>query len=107
VNPEVAADDIRILQDTRYLIQALQWQFGIGVDKPKDIPARGMRPGIHLRGTTPLALNKPIAEACCEISRVIGASTIGHNNFRSRRSLAQVREKSPYQRRLIENRNND
>jgi hypothetical protein len=77
------------------------------VDEPKDIPARAVRPDIHLRGATPLAHNKPIAEACSQISRAIGAFTICDNNFGSRRSLAQMRDRSPYQRRLVENRNND
>jgi hypothetical protein len=85
----------------------LQRQFDICVDKPKNVPVRGLRPGIHLPGTTRLALNKPIAEACSEISRAIGTFTIGDNNFGPRRSLTHVREKSPYQRRLVENRNND
>ena len=98
---------MRILHDARNLIQALQWQFNIGVEEPKDFPARGVRSCIHLRGTTSLALNKLIAEAYSKVSRAIGASTIGDNDFGSRRSFAQVREKSPYQRRLIENRNND
>jgi len=98
---------MRILHDARNLIQTLQWQFSIGVEEPKDFPARGVRSRIHLVGTTPLALNKLIAETCSEVSRAIGASTIGDNDFGSRRSLAQVREKSPYQWRLIENRNND
>jgi hypothetical protein len=98
---------MRILHDARDLIQTLPWQFDIRVDKPKDIPVRGVRSCIHLRGTTPLGLNKPIAETCSEVSRAIGTFTIGDNNFGPRRSLTQVREKSPYQRRLIENRNND
>jgi hypothetical protein len=85
----------------------LRWQFGIDVDKPKDIPARGIRPGIHLPGTTPLALNEAIAKACSQINRSIRASPIGYNNLRSRRALSKVREKSPDQGRLIENRNND
>jgi hypothetical protein len=98
---------MRILHDARNLIQTLQWQFGIGVEEPKDFPARGVRSCIHLVGTTSLALNKLIAETCSEVSRAIGTFTIGDDNLGSRRSLAQVREKSPYQRRLIENRNND
>src|SRR5207245_11779275 len=73
-NPKVAADYIRILHDARDLIQTLQWHFDIRVDKPKDLPVRGVRPGIHLPGTTPLALNEPIADACREISRPIYAS---------------------------------
>jgi hypothetical protein len=68
---------------------------------------RSVRPGIHLPGTIALALDNPIAKACSEISRAIGASTICDNDFGSGRSLAKVREKSPYQGRLIENRNND
>jgi hypothetical protein len=66
-----------------------------------------MRRRIHLPGTPLLARNEPVANVGSEISRAIGASTIGYNNFRSRRSLPQVREKSSYQRRLVENRNND
>jgi hypothetical protein len=87
-NPEVASDNIRILHDARDLIQTLQWQFGIGVDKPKDVPARGLRPGIHLRCPAALALDNLIAKSSRERICAIGASTIGHNNFRSWRSLA-------------------
>ena len=67
---------------------------------------RGVRPAIHLVGTAALALNKSIAKVGSELSGAIGASTIGNDNFSSRRSLAQMREKSPYQRCLIKNRNN-
>jgi hypothetical protein len=68
---------------------------------------RRVRPAIHLPGTTALALNKSIAKVGSEISRAIGASAIGDDDFDSRRSLTQMREKSLYQRRLIKNRNND
>jgi hypothetical protein len=77
------------------------------MNEPKDVPARGVRPGIHLPGTIPLALNNPIAEGRGEIGRTISAFTIGNNNFRFRRSLAQMPEKSSYQRCLVENWNND
>jgi hypothetical protein len=63
------------------------------VDEPKDVPARSVRPGVHLRRTTPLARDKPIAESCSEVGRPISAFTICDNNFSSRRSLAQVRNK--------------
>src|SRR6266478_7183443 len=98
---------MRILHDARNLIQTLLWHLDIRVEEPKDFPARGVRSCIHLRSPTPLALNKLVAMTCSEFSGAIGASTIGDNDFSSRRSLAQVREKSPYQWRLIENRNND
>jgi hypothetical protein len=60
-----------------------------------------------LRSPTPLALNKPIAMTCSEFSGAIRTSAIGDNNFGSERSLAQVSEKSSYQRCLIKDRNND
>jgi hypothetical protein len=77
------------------------------VNEPKDLPVRGVRPTIHLVGTAALTLNKSIAKVGSEFSGAIGASTVGDDNFGSRRSLAQMREKSPYQRRLIKNRNNN
>jgi len=106
-NPDAAADNIRIVHDARNVIQTLRWHFDIGVDKPKDVPARGLRPGIHLPGATPLALNKPVAEACSEIICAISAFTICHNNFGSRCPLTEMREKLAYQRRFIKHRNND
>jgi hypothetical protein len=106
-NPEKASDNIRIVHDARNLIQTLRWQFSIGVEEPKDFPARDVRPRIHLRGTTPLALNEAIAETCSEVSGAIGASTIGDNDFGSRCPLTEMREKLAYQRRFIKHRNND
>src|SRR5438105_5261216 len=106
-NPKISADNIRMLHDARDLIQTLQWHFDIRVDKPKDLPVRSVCPSIHLRSPTPLALNKPIATTCSEVSGAIRTSAIGDNNFGSGRSFAQVSEKSPYQRRLVENRNNN
>src|SRR5438128_2522526 len=106
-NPKVAADYIRILHDARDLIQTLQWHFDIRVDKPKDLPVRGVCPGIHLRSPTPLALNKPIAMICSEFSGAIRTSAIGDNNFGSRRSLAQMLKKRAYQGFLVKNRNDD
>jgi hypothetical protein len=106
-NPKVAPDNIRIVHDARDLIQTLQWHFDICVDKPKDLPVRGVCPGIHLRSPTPLALNKPIAKARSEISGAIGTFAIGDNNFGSGRSFAQMHEKWPYQQYFIKDRNND
>ncbi len=106
-NPKIAADNIRIGHDARDLIQTLQWHFDIRVDKPKDLPVRGVCPSIHLRSTTPLALNKLVAKTHSEPSRAIDASAIGDNNFGSGRSFAQMLKKRAYQRCLVENRNND
>ena len=106
-NSEVTANDIRIIHDARDLIQTLQWQSGIDMDKPKDLPARGERAGIHLPGTTAIALDKPITKSGSEPICAIGASAVCNNDLRFRRSLAQVLKKWSYQRRLVKNRDDD
>jgi len=55
-----------------------------------------MRAAIHLPGTTALALNELIAGARRKLSGAIGASAVGHNDFGSRRPLAQMLEKRAY-----------
>jgi hypothetical protein len=106
-NTEVTANDIRIVHDVRDLIQTLQWQLSINMDKPEDLPARGMRAGIHLPATTALALNKPIIKPSSEPICAIGASAVRDNNLRFRRSLAQMLKEWSYQRRFVKNRDND
>jgi hypothetical protein len=68
---------------------------------------RGARTGVHLYRATGLAYDKLIAKALREISRAIGASALGDDNFSASRSLAQVSQEWSYQRRLVEDRNND
>jgi hypothetical protein len=106
-NSEVTANDIRIIHDARDLIQALEWEFRIDMDKPKDLPARGARAGIHLPGTTAIALNKLITKSGSEPICAIGASTVCDNDLSPGRSLAQMLKKWSYQRRFVEYRNND
>ena len=89
------------------LIQTFQWQSGIDMDKPKDLPARGARAGIHLPGTTAIALDKPITKSGGEPIRAIGASAVRDNDLGFWRSLAQMLKKWPYQRRLVKNRDDD
>jgi hypothetical protein len=85
----------------------LRWQLAIDMDKPKDLPARAARAGIHLPGTTASALDKLITKSGSEPIGAIGAAAVCNNNLRFRRSLAQMLKKRSYQRRLIEYRNND
>ena len=92
-NSEVTANDMWIIHDAPDLIQTLQWQFRIDMDKPKDLPARGARAGIHLDGTAALALDKAITKSGRELICAIGASAIRDNNFSSGRSLAQMLKK--------------
>ncbi len=98
VNSEVATNDIRIIHDARDLIQTLEWQFRIDMDKPKDLPARGARAGIHLSATTAIALDKLITKSGSEPICAIGASAVCNNDLRFRRSLAKMLKKGPYQR---------
>jgi hypothetical protein len=106
-NSEVTANDIRIFHDAPDLIQTLQWQSRIDMDKPKDLPARGARTGIHLPPTTATALDKLITKSSSEPICAIRASAVCNNNLRFRRPLAQVLKKRSDQRRLVKNRNDD
>jgi hypothetical protein len=106
-NSEVTANDIRIIHDARDLIQTLQWQFRVDMDKPKNLPARGARANIHLPGTTGIARDKLITKPGSEPICAIGASAVCNNDLRFRRSLAKVLKKWSDQSCLVEYRNND
>lgn len=106
-NPEVTANDIRIIHYAPDLIQTSQWHFSIDMDEPKDVTERSTRTGIHLYGPIGLASNKLIAEARGEVDRAIGTSAVRDNNLSFGRSLAQMLKKWTYQQRLIKDRNND
>jgi len=95
-NPEVTADDTRVIHYALDLIQTSQWQFSIDMDEPKDVTARSTRTDIHLYGPIRLASNKLIAKARGEIDRSIGTSAIGDNNLSFGRSLLQMQKKWPY-----------
>ncbi|HZA38208.1 MAG TPA: hypothetical protein VE486_03625, partial [Candidatus Baltobacteraceae bacterium] len=106
-NSEITANDIRIIHDARDLIQTLQWQLSIDMDKPKDLPSRGMRAGVHLFETTGNTLDQPITKSGSEPSCPIGASPVRDNNLGFWRSPAEMLKKWSYQSRLVEYRDND
>jgi hypothetical protein len=106
-NSEITANDLWIIHDAPDLIQTLQWQFGIDMNKPKDLPARDTRADIHLPATPASALNEPIAKSSSESICAIGASPVHDHDFGFWRSLAQMLKKRPYQRRLVEYGDND
>lgn len=89
-NSEITASDARIIHDSLDLIQTSPWNFGINMDKPKDVAVRSPRTSIHLYRPTTLAYDKLIAEAPSEVGRAVGTSTVCDNNLRSRRALAQM-----------------
>ena len=95
-NPEVTANDIRVIHYPPDLIQTSQWQFRIDMDKPKDVTARSTRTGIHLYGPIGFASNKVITKARGEVDRAIGTSAIRDNNPSFGRSLTQMLKKWPY-----------
>jgi len=106
-NPEITANDGRIIHDVPDLIQTLRWQLSIDMDKPKDLPACGARAGIHLPPATAIALDKLITKSSSEPICAIGASAVCNDDLRFRRSFAQMLKEGSYQRHLVEYRNND
>jgi len=103
---EIPASDPRIVHEALDLSQASVRDFGIGMDKPKDVTAGGARASIHLYRSIALACDNLIAKAGHEISRAIGASAIGDNNLRFWRSVTQMLKKWAYEWRLIKDRHN-
>ena len=107
-DPEETATDFWITHYARNLIQGFQRHFGVCVQKPQNISSCDAGSGIHLFGTAALAApDNLIAEALRQLVGAVSARAIDDNNFCSTGSLAQIREKRAYQRRLIKDRNNN
>jgi hypothetical protein len=107
-DPKETATDFWIAHYPRNLIQRLQRHFGVGMQKPQDIAACGIGSDVHLFRTAALAAaDNLIAEALRQLVGAVSAYAIDDNNFRPKGSLAQTRKKRAYQRRLIEDRNNN
>ena len=78
------------------------------MQKPQNIAACGIGSDVHLFRTAALAApDNLIAKALCQLVCAVSARAIDDNNFRPTGSLAQTREKRAYQRRLIEDWNNN
>src|SRR5436309_8917347 len=92
-NPEITASDPRIIHEALDLSQTSLRDFGIDVDKPKDVTVRGTSGKIHLYRSIALAYDNLIAKAPRQINRAVIASTICDDNFSARRSLAQLLKK--------------
>jgi hypothetical protein len=101
------ARDFRIVHDTLDLIQTTPWNFGIDMDKPKDVAMCSTCSGIHLYGPVTSAYNKLITKIPGKVNSAIGTSTIRDNNLCARRSLAQTRKTLPQQQRLVQDWNNN
>jgi hypothetical protein len=105
--PEITASDLRIIHEALDLGQTSLRDFGIDMDKPKDVTVRGASAKIHLYRSIALAYDNLIAKAGRKISRAIGASAVGDNNLRLWRSVTQMLKKWAYEWRLIKDRHND
>jgi hypothetical protein len=107
-DPKETATNFWIAHDTPNLIQRFQRNFGVCMQKPENISSCGAGSSIHLLRTAALAASDNlIAEASRQPIGAVRARAINDNNFRPTSSLAQIREKRAYRKRLIKDRNND
>ena len=107
-DPKETATDFWITHYPPNLIQRFRRHFGVRVQEPQNIAARGIGSGIHLFGPAALAASDNlIAEAVRQLVRAVSARAIDDNNFRPTASLAQIREKRAYRRRLVKDGNYD
>ena len=107
-DPKETATDFWIAHYPPDLIQRFPRHFGVRVQKPQNIAARGIGSGIHLFGPAALAASDNlIAEALRQLVSAVSAAAIDDNDFRPACSLAQIQEKWAYRERLIEDRNNN
>ena len=107
-DPKETATDFWIAHYQPNIIQRLQRHFGVGMQKPQNIAACGIGSDVHLFRTAALAApDNVIAEALRQLVGAVSARAIDDNNFRPTGSLPQIRQKGSYQRRLIEDRNNN
>ena len=106
--PKKTATDFWIAHYPPNLIQRLERNFGVGMQKPQNIAAGGVGSDVHLFRTAALAApDNLIAEALRQLVGAVSARAIDDNNFRPTGSLAQIREKRAHQRRLIKDGNNN
>ena len=107
-DPEKTAANFWIAHYAVNLIQTIRRHFGVCVQKPENIAASGVGSGVHLlRATAFAAPDYLITEALRHPVGAVRTRAVDDNNFRSTGSLAQIREKRAYRRRLIKDRNDN
>jgi len=106
-NSKKTSRDFRVIHDLLDLVQTSPRNFGIDMDKPKNVAMCGTCPSVHLHCPIGFTPDELIAKAHTEISCVIGASAVGDNNFRFCRSVPQMLKKWSYKYRLIKDRDNN
>ena len=107
-NPKETTTHFWIAHYTANLIQGLQRHFGVCMQKPENIAGCSRGSDIHLfRPTAFAAPDNLIAKALRQPVGVVSARAIDDDDFGAPNSLAQVREKAAYRRRLIKDRNDN
>jgi hypothetical protein len=107
-NSKETATDFWIAHYATNLIQRFRRHCGIGVQKPQNIAMCSIGSEIHLPGPAALAgSNNLVAEAFSKSVGTVSARTIDDNNFRPTGSVSQVRKKRTYQRRFIQDWNDN
>src|SRR5262249_42048263 len=107
-DPKETATYLWIAHYATNLIQRFQRHFGVCMQKPENIAVSGVGPDIHLlRAAALTGADNLIAETFRQPVGAVSTRAIYDNNFRPRSSPAQIREKRPYQGRLIKDRNNN
>ena len=106
-NSKKTSRDLRVIHDLLDLVQTTGRNFGVDMDKPKDVAVCGTCASIHLYRPVTLAYDKLITKTPREIARAISTSTISDDNFSARCLLAQVSKKWSYKHRLIKDRDNN
>ena len=107
-DPKETTTDFWIAHYAANFIQRFQRHFSVCVEKPENIAACGIGSGIHLFRTAALAApDNLVAKAFRQFMGAVNACTIDDNDFRARGSVAQIRKKRAYQRRLIKDRNDN
>jgi hypothetical protein len=107
-DPKETAADFWIAHYPPNLIQRFQRHIGVCMQKPQNVAVCGVGSYVHLfRTATIAASDNLIAEAFRLLVGTVSARAVDDDNFHPTGSLAQIREKRAYQRRLIKDRNNN
>jgi len=106
-NSKKTSRDLRVIHDLRDLVQTSPRNFGIDMHEPEHFATRSTCTHVHLHGSIGFAPDELIAKSHTEITCVIGASAVGHNNFRFWRSITQMLKKWAHECRLIKHRDNN
>ena len=98
---EKSADHARFGQRAPDFVQTTFRHGKIDMQEPEDAATRDVRAGIHLRGPVRPRFHNLGASFFHRFGRSIGASAVGHDNFRVRSVNAEMLQKTCDQRCFI------